>query len=252
MILAVAPTDQAPTLVQVVTAEPFSIGWNRLTGVDVSGRQLTIDPARYFYRYDNPSWLICDWESVCRDLLDAIEQPTVALEQQVLDYVRSHGRMTGDPAEVLATAWQVYAHLFRDELLAEPDLTNVSPEQLRMLRELATVMALNRVELTGEITNVGPAWFFADVAQVVFDLDEDECAVLDDLYHGGFFNEPRRVESVRAHAALGGRLVHGCQSGPDLSGGVVAPYGCDISRFAEELGAFKAEWRASIHAPRHG
>ncbi|MEV8153393.1 hypothetical protein AB0R11_12375, partial [Streptomyces fradiae] len=30
--------------------------------------------------------------------------------------------------------------------------------------------------------------------------------------HGGWFNEPRRIESIKAHAALGGRLLHGCQS----------------------------------------
>jgi hypothetical protein len=236
--------------IEVEMPEAFSPGWNRLDGVTAQGRWLTIDTSRYFYRYENPAWLLCRWEDVRRDLLEASELPTVALEQQVLDYIRANGRRTTDPAEVLATAWQVYAYLFRDDLLADPDLADVDSRSLRMLRELGTIMALNRVELSGEITNVGPAWFFADVAQVVFGLDDSDCTRLDDLYHGGFFNEPRRVESVRAHAALGGRLVHGCQSGPDLSGGVVAAYGTDIARFNAALGAFKHKWRAAIRAQR--
>lgn len=250
MTLTTTEPARARQVIQLTMPEPFSAGWNRLDGVEVDSRQLSIDIGRYFYRYTNPTWLLCPWEDVRHDLLDATEQPGVALEQQVLDYVAAHGRSTSDPAEVLATAWQLYAHLFRDELLADPGLADVDPRHLRMLRELATVMALNRVELTGEITNVGPAWFFADTAQVVFDLDDDECTRLDDLYHGGFFNEPRRVESVRAHAALGGRLVHACQSAPDMSGGVVAPYGCNIARFYREVTGFKAEWRAAIRAQR--
>ena len=71
---------------------------------------------------------------------------------------------------------------------------------------------------------------------------------VDELYHGGFFNETRRVESIKAHAALGGRLVHGCQSSPNMSGGVVAPYGLDVAQFTTELNAFKDDWRAAIHA----
>lgn len=67
-------------------------------------------------------------------------------------------------------------------------------------------------------------------------------------YHGGFFTETRRIESIKAHAALGGRLVHGCQSSPNMSGGVVAPYGVDVDRFTTELNAFKGAWRAAIHA----
>jgi hypothetical protein len=44
-----------------------------------------------------------------------------------------------------------------------------------------------------------------------------------EVYHSTWFNESRRIESVKAHAALGGRLVHGCQSVPNQSGGACVP-----------------------------
>lgn len=119
-----------------------------------------------------------------------------------------------------------------------------------MLREMGTMMSLNRVELTGSITTVGPAWFFPITAQVVYGLSEAEGAALDELYHGGFFNEYRRIESVKAHAALGGRLVHGCQSAPDQSGGCVVPYGTDMAQFQAELNGFKRQWMNAICAQR--
>jgi hypothetical protein len=90
--------------------------------------------------------------------------------------------------------------------------------------------------------------FFPATARVVFDLDEAQGERIDDLYHGGFFNEYRRRDAVRAHAALGGRLVHACQSSPNMSGGAVLPYGADLERFRSDLQAFKAEWIDSILA----
>lgn len=241
-------TTAAPrAAIEVSLPEPFSPGWNRLDGVRAERCQLRIDVDRYFWRYDNPTWVVCDWADVVHDLLDVTETPDAALEQVVLEYVRANGRQTTDPAEVLGVAWQVYAHLFRDEHLTDPGLAHVPVTCLRMLREAGTVMALNRVELSGEITNVGPAWFFGDIARVVFELDEAESRALDELYHGGFFNETRRVESVKAHAALGGRLVHGCQSAPDQSGGVVVAYGTNVDGFAAQLTELKARWRAAIH-----
>lgn len=182
------------------------------------------------------------------ELLAAVETPEVALEQRVLEFVAQHGRGTSDPAEVLSIAGEVYSYLFRAEQLADPDLGDVTLGQLRMLREMGTVMALNRVELNGSISNVGPAWFFPVASRVVFDLDEEQAAQLDELYHGTFFNEPRRLESVKAHAALGGRLVHGCQSGADMSGGCVVPYGADIDRFRADLAAFKQTWIEKLYA----
>ncbi|WP_190853735.1 hypothetical protein [Actinomadura sp. RB99] len=61
---------------------------------------------------------------------------------------------------------------------------------------MGTMMALNRVELSGEITNVGPAWMFGEAAKVVFGLTTAEAEMIDELYRGSWFNEPRRVEQV--------------------------------------------------------
>lgn len=43
--------------------------------------------------------------------------------------------------------------------------------------------------------------------------------MLDEVCYSVWFNESRRIESVKAHTALGGQLVHGCQSVPNQSGG---------------------------------
>ena len=111
-------------------------------------------------------------------------------------------------------------------------------------------MALNKVEPDGHISNVGPCWFFPAATSVVFDLSDEEGQMLDEIYHGGWFNEHRRIESIKAHAALGGRLVHGCQSVPDQSGGVVAPYGASMANFRADLAAFKTGWIEQIYAHR--
>lgn len=242
-------TTPASTFIEVTLPEPFSPGWERLDGVTVDGNTFGLDAERYFFRQAAaPTWLLCDWEAVRRDLLPVTETTDVALEQHALGYVRSHGRSTTDPAEVLRVAWHVYAWLFRPEHLQDPGLAGVTADELRMLHEMGTVMALNRVELTGEITQIGPAWFFPATAQVVYGLDDAATARLDELYHGGFFNEYRRAESILAHAALGGRLVHGCQSVPDQSGGCVVAYGTDLTRFRTELDGFKHAWMDAIRA----
>ena len=74
--------------------------------------------------------------------------------------------------------------------------------------------------------------------------------MLDEVYHGGWFNEYRRIEGIKAHTALGGRLVHGCQSVPDQSGGVVAPYGTSMADFAVELAGMKSEWIEQVESHR--
>jgi hypothetical protein len=94
-----------------------------------------------------------------------------------------------------------------------------------MLREAATLTALNKVELDGSISTVGPCWFFPAATSVVFDLDDQTGGMLDEVYHGTWFTEHRRIESIKAHVALGGRLVHGCQSVPNQSGGACVSYG---------------------------
>jgi hypothetical protein len=93
-------------------------------------------------------------------------------------------------------------------------------------------------------------WFFGAAVPVVFDLSDHAGQLIDEVYHGTWFNESRRIESVKAHAALGGRLVHGCQSGANLSGGAVAPYGASIEAFRAELGTMREEWITAVRACR--
>jgi hypothetical protein len=228
---------------------PFHKGWNKIDGVTVRGNRLTVDPDAYFFaRESGVTWILCDWAGVRANLLGANETSETAIEQKVLDYVREFGRKTTDAAEILVTAELVYGHLFRDELLREPGLSSVPEQMPQMLRECATLMALNRVQIDGTIPQVGPAWMIAATAAVVYGLNEADAELLDELYHGTWFNEGRRVESVRAHAALGGRLVHGCQSKPNQSGGCVVPYGTDIAAFRDELNNFRTEWLARVRA----
>nr|WP_202466626.1 hypothetical protein [Streptomyces sp. SID4951] len=230
--------------------EPFDERWSRLPGIQVEGRHITIDPAKYFFRSESHTWLVADWGLVKSQLMDVQETTESAVEQLALDFIKAHGESTSDAARVLATAYEVYAYLFRDEHLAGLGLSQITAEHLRMLREAATLMALNKVELDGHISNVGPCWFFPAATSVVFDLDEEMGGLLDEVYHGGWFNEHRRIESIKAHAALGGRLVHGCQSVPDQSGGVVAPYGASMATFRDDLAAFKDGWIEQVYAHR--
>ncbi|MGI5206171.1 hypothetical protein ACQEU6_31945 [Spirillospora sp. CA-108201] len=242
--------SDARPLIRAELPESFHLGWNRIDGVSVEGKVITIDPARYFFRYENPSWIICDWRGVEAELLTARETESTAVEQMALDFVRTHGRTTTDPAEVLAVAWEATAYIFRDEYLNEPGLIalGVRPEHLRMLRELGTVMALNRVEQNGRISNVGPAWMFPIACKVIYGLDHDEAQLVDELYHGTWFDEARRVEATKANAALGGRLVHGCQSQVDMRGGAIVPFGVDLGEFRRELRQFGDDWIERIEA----
>lgn len=232
----------APPLVTVQLPEAFDERWNRVPGISVSGTRITLDPSQYFFRFDSASWLLCDWEKVKQNLLPMAETRETALEQIVLDYIAINGQSTGDAAQVLTTAWEVYSYLFRDELLPVAGLEQIGPAELRALREAGTFMALNKVEPDGAISNVGPCWFAPAMAAAVFDFDEEMAALLDEAFHGTWFNESRRVESVKAHAALGGRLVHGCQGSANQSGGACVPYGASVDRFRDELAAFRDEW----------
>ncbi|KPC60583.1 hypothetical protein [Streptomyces chattanoogensis] len=238
------------TAITVELPEAFDTRWSRLPGIQVDGRRITIDPAEYFFRFESHTWLVADWELVKSQLMEVQETAESAVEQLALDFIKAHGESTSDAALVLATAYEVYAYLFRDEHLAGLGLSQITAEHLRMLREAATLMALNKVELDGHISNVGPCWFFPAATSVVFDLDEEMGGLLDEVYHGGWFNEHRRIESIKAHTALGGRLVHGCQSVPDQSGGVVAPYGASMATFRDDLAAFKAGWIEQVYAHR--
>ncbi|MFH8729212.1 hypothetical protein [Streptomyces termitum] len=238
------------SVIEVDLPTAFDPGWNRLPGVKVEGRRLSIDPARYFFRFESHSWLVADWKKVQTELLPVQETATHAVEQMSLEFIRRHARTTEDPAVVLRTAHEVYAYLFREEHLRSVGLPDLTAEHLRMLREAATLMALNKVELSGHISNIGPCWFFPAATSVVFGLTNSAGAMLDEVYHGGWFNEHRRLESIKAHAALGGRLVHGCQSVPDQSGGVVAPYGASMPAFRDNLDALKSEWLTKVYSYR--
>lgn len=238
------------TTITVEPPEAFDPRWNRLPGITVDGTRITMDPAEYFFRFENRSWLVIDWQTVKDGLLAADETETSAVEQMALDFVKTHGRSTGDAGEVLAIAFQVYSYLFRDEHLTTLGLPGFTADHLRMLRQAATFMALNKVELDGRISNVGPCWFFPAATGVVFDLGEEDGQMLDEVYHGGWFNEHRRIEGIKAHTALGGRLVHGCQSVPDQSGGVVAAYGTSMANFGLELAGMKSEWIETVNSYR--
>lgn len=237
-------------VISVELPEAFDPRWNRIPGITVDGNLVTVDPTEYFFRFENSSWLLCDWTKVETELLPVTETADTALEQTTLEFIKAHSQSTSDAGAVLATAWHVYDYLFRVEHLDGLGLDGVTAEHLRMLRQVATFMALNKVEDDGHISNVGPCWFFPSATGVVFDLDDTEGQMLDEVYHGTWFNEHRRLESVKAHAALGGRLVHGCQSVPNQSGGALVPYGASLETFRTELGAFRTEWIAAVDSLR--
>nr|MDT0664809.1 hypothetical protein [Micromonospora sp. DSM 115978] len=151
--------------------------------MSVSGTTLTIDPAEYFFRKsDRPEWTLVDWDLVVEKLLEVSETDEVAVEQQALDFVRAYGQRTTDPTAVLKTADRVYGYLFDESRLGNAAPDGVTANDLRILRESATIAALNRVHLTGDIEDIGPAWFFAATAQTVYDLDEAAAERIDDLY----------------------------------------------------------------------
>ncbi|GLW98889.1 hypothetical protein [Microtetraspora sp. NBRC 16547] len=220
----------------------FDPRWNRIPGIGVHGTTITVEPERYFFRFESPTWLLCDWRIVTDELLLAEETSQAAVEQLALDVVKEYGFSTSDAGLVLSTAWDVYGNLFRDEHLPALGLPQVTAEHLRMLREAATFMALNKVELDGHISNVGPCGFFPAATSVVFDLSEEEADTLDRV--GTWFHEYHRIESIKAHAALGGRLVHG------HSGVACIPYGASMETFRAELADFRQEWLAKVYACR--
>ncbi|MFC4335227.1 hypothetical protein [Salininema proteolyticum] len=226
----------------------FTSTWNRMNGIavttdQVTGRaRVTIDPNEWFFRYENPQWVLCDWEQIKADLLVQVEKSDIAIEQVALDYVAANRRETTDPVEVLNHAWEVYDYLFRDDLLDDPELASVPEGATTMLRECSVLMALNRVDEDGHISIASPAWMLCKAMEVVYDLDEKTATAMDEFYHSGWFNEYRRRESLLAHAALGGRLVHGCQSAANMSGGVVVPYGADMAKFRRELSTMRLPW----------
>ncbi|MBS2553420.1 hypothetical protein KGQ19_41860 [Catenulispora sp. NL8] len=226
----------------------FDPRWNRMPGITVEGRQITVDPEQYFFRFDSNTWRLCDWDRVAGDLLGVAETSEKALDQTVLEFIQHHGYSTSDAAKVLATAWQVNNYMFREDHLGGLGIAGFTADHLRMLREVGTFMALNKVEDDGTISNVGPCWMLPAATTVVFDLTDQEAEMVDEVYHGAWFNEERRLEALKANAALGGRLVHGCQSVPSQSGGAIVPFGASITRFYDELRAFRGEWLERVRS----
>ncbi|MEV0975181.1 hypothetical protein [Microtetraspora glauca] len=228
----------------------FDPRWNRIPGISVNGTVIEVESERYFFRFETSTWLLCDWRIVTDELLTAEETSQTVVEQLALDVVKEYGFSTSDAGLVLSTAWDVYDYLFRDEHLPALGLPQVTAGHLRMLREVAAFMALNKVELDGHISNIGPCWFLPAVTSVVFDLEEGEAGMLDEALHGTWFHEYRRIESIRAHTALGGRLVHGRQLVPGHSGGACVPYGASMETFRAELTGLRQEWLAKVYSYR--
>lgn len=226
----------------------FSTGWNRIPGLTVDGGGLHIQPEEYFFRLESTGWRVIDWQTVTARMLPVEETSDEALEQKALRFIEGNVRTTHDPAEVVHIAWRVYSYLFRAEHLATLDVPGITATHLHILAEVSTLTALNKVDPDGRISIVGPAWFFGDTARVVYNLDEPTVQALDEVFHGGLFNENRRVESIKAHTALGGRLVHGCQSVPSQRGGVVAAYGTPMDRFRDELAEFRDAWIEKVRS----
>ena len=226
----------------------FDPRWERLPGITVDGSTLSVQPEDYFFRLESTGWRVIDWRIVTDRMLPLEESSDEALEQKALRFIEDHVRITHDPAEVLGIAWKVYSYLFRTEHLPALDVPGITAEHLRILAEVSTLTAVNKVDADGRISVVGPAWFFGDTARVVYDLDEPTVQALDEVFHGGLFNENRRIESTKAHTALGGRLVHGCQSSPSQKGGVVASYGTPMGRFRDELAQFRDQWIQAVRS----
>lgn len=131
------------TAITVELPQAFDERWSHLPGIQVDGRRITIDPAGYFFRFESNTWLVADSDLVKSQLLDGQETTESAVEQLALDFIKTHGESTSDAARVPATAYEVYAYLFRDEHLTGLGLPQITADHLRMLREAATLMALN-------------------------------------------------------------------------------------------------------------
>jgi hypothetical protein len=213
----------------------FHHGWNNIPGLAVEGHRLVIEPGDYFERFEEPWWHFVPWREV-QARWEALEETAhKSLEQCCLEFIEENKLWTEDPAQVLANAEAVYSFVFDEgRLKAMPDVTFESND-LRILRESSVLCALNKVDLTGHITNIGPAWYFAQTARKVYGLTNREEIRVDELFHGGFFNGLRQRDQVKAHTALAGKLVHGCQSSGHGSGGCVVSFGTNLSQMQREL-----------------
>ncbi|GGV54934.1 hypothetical protein GCM10010245_86930 [Streptomyces spectabilis] len=76
MTLAASPGTTSTTAFSVALPEPFTPEWSRIDGLTVRGNTITVDPGRYFFRYENPTWLLADWDLVRTELLSAAAPTT--------------------------------------------------------------------------------------------------------------------------------------------------------------------------------
>ena len=229
-----------PETIAFRAAAPFHPGWNKIAGLSIDNDVLKIDRATYFIRSEEDSWSYVPWEVAQRGWSEIQETPNKALEQSALEFIARHRVITRDPAVILRNAEAVYGFLYAPSRLAtHEDLRDVNADDLRILREASILCALNKVARNGRITVIGPAWYFAQCARLVFDLDREAELRVDELFHGGFFNGARLSDQVRAHVALGGKLVHGCQGSGNGSGGCVVEYGTDLQTLQMELVALR-------------
>jgi hypothetical protein len=230
----------SPSIVSFTPQRQFHIGWERVSGIKLIGDAIQITPTQYFERFEDPSWTYVPWETVQAHWTELSETPDMAIEQACLQFIRKHSQQSRDASVILENAEKVYSFVFNESLLHEiEDLDHVTANDLRVLRESSILCALNKVALNGRITNIGPAWYFAQCARLVYGLSATDEQRVDELFHGGFFNALRLREQTRAHVALGGRLVHGCQSSGNGSGGCVVGYGTDVAVMQKELLALR-------------
>jgi hypothetical protein len=237
--------SNVPPMVQFSPEMPFHEGWNKVNGLSTLNGNLAINTEQYFERLEDPSWTFVPWDKVMEAWDSLEESNTSALEQTCLNFISQNSEVTFDPAVALGNAERVYSFLFNEERIRKhEDLHRVTPEMLRVLRESSILCALNKVNASGHICNIGPAWYFAQCSELVYSLSASEASQVDELFHGEFFNGPRLRDQVRAHVALGGKLVHGCHGSGHGSGGCVVSYGTDINQMQNELLALRPHFLA--------
>lgn len=216
--------------------------WNCIPGISVSDNKVEIEIEKYFFRYEEPQWRMIEWDRVQSNWNNLDETQDCSLEQKCLTFVKEESLVTDKADKILENAELAYSFLFNPSRVDLSGLPNVKDYHLNIIKEASILMALNRVDQDGRARNVGSAWFLPTCTQKVFNLSDKEAEFVDELYHGTFFTEARRVDSVKAHTALGGRLVHGCQGAPNLSGGCVVEYGTSINNFHADLKSFRDQW----------
>lgn len=243
------PNTASAGIIKFLPESPFHEGWNKIRGISVENGNLTINMNEYFERLENPLWTFVPWNKVA-DVWDVlIESESTALEQICLTFISQNAEITTDPTVILSNAEKVYSFLFDENRIKEhEDLQSVTPKALRVLRESSILCALNKVDASGHICNIGSAWYFAQCSELVYSLTTSEAAQVDELFHGGFFNGSRLRDQVRAHVALAGKLVHGCQGSGHGSGGCVVSYGTDVDKMQSELLALRSHFLSMFAA----